>query len=162
MGDATNLVIIFAGELLKKAENLIIMGLHPTDVIQGYELAAIKALEELESKQRFELERAFATLMYFLELSVKVLKQPLTVESLAEAVKPAISSKQYGQEARLSRLVAEAAMIVMPNKPTNFNIDNVRVVKIMGGSFAASSVLHGMVFNREPEGTRDVLFLCSL
>lgn len=65
MGDATNLVIIFAGELLKKAENLIIMGLHPTDVIQGYELAAIKALEELESKQRFELERAFATLMYF-------------------------------------------------------------------------------------------------
>ena len=53
MGDATNLVIIFAGELLKKAENLIVMGLHPNDVIQGYELAVIKALEELESKQRF-------------------------------------------------------------------------------------------------------------
>ena len=93
------------------------------------------------------------TFMDFLELSVKVLKQPLTVESLAEAVKPAISSKQYGQEVRLSRLVAEAAVIVMPSKPANFNIDNVRVVKIMGGSFAASSVLHGMVFNREPEGT---------
>ena len=85
-----------------------------------------------------------------------MLKQPLTVESLAEAVKPAISSKQYGHEARLAHLVAEAAVIVMPNKPTNFNIDNVRVVKIMGGSFAASSVLHGMVFNREPEGTHCV------
>ena len=94
--------------------------------------------------------------MNILELSVKVLKQPLTVESLAEAVKPAISSKQYGQEVRLARLVAEAAMIVMPSKSANFNVDNVRVVKIMGGSFAASSVLHGMVFNREPEGTRCV------
>ena len=98
----------------------------------------------------------FYDLNGFLELSVKVLQQPLTVESLAEAVKPAISSKQYGQEVRLAHLVAEAAIIVMPRKVTNFNIDNVRVVKIMGGSFAASSVLHGMVFNREPEGTQCV------
>jgi chaperonin GroEL (HSP60 family) len=63
MGDATNLVLIFAGELLKKAENLIIMGLHPTDVIQGYELAAIKALEELERKQSSNLEKLLHPLM---------------------------------------------------------------------------------------------------
>lgn len=53
MGDATNLVLILAGELLKKAENLIIMGLHPNDILQGYELACIKALAELESKHIF-------------------------------------------------------------------------------------------------------------
>lgn len=107
--------------------------------------------------------RISTALMNILELSVKVLKHPLTVESLAEAVKPAISSKQYGQEDRLSRLVAEAAVIVMPNKSVNFNVDNVRVVKIMGGGFAASSVLHGMVFNREPEGTRCVsIFMYGL
>lgn len=51
MGDATNMVIIFAGELLKKSENLLIMGLHPSEIIKGYELACIKALEELESAQ---------------------------------------------------------------------------------------------------------------
>jgi T-complex protein 1 subunit theta len=49
MGDATNTVIIFAGELLKKAEHLLIMGLHPSEVIKGYELACTKALAELES-----------------------------------------------------------------------------------------------------------------
>lgn len=49
MGDATNLVLILAGELLKKAENLLVMGLHPSEVIQGYELACAKALAELES-----------------------------------------------------------------------------------------------------------------
>ena len=49
MGDATNTVIIFAGELLKKAEHLLIMGLHPSEVIKGYELACAKTLAELES-----------------------------------------------------------------------------------------------------------------
>lgn len=49
MGDATNMVIILAGELLKKAENLLIMGLHPSEVIKGYELASAKAQAELES-----------------------------------------------------------------------------------------------------------------
>ena len=50
MGDATNLVLIFAGELLKQAESLLVMGLHPSEVIQGYELARTKALEALECK----------------------------------------------------------------------------------------------------------------
>ncbi len=50
MGDATNLVLILAGELLKKAEYLITMGLHPSEILQGYELARDKALEELESE----------------------------------------------------------------------------------------------------------------
>ena len=49
MGDATNTVIILAGELLKKAEHLPIMGLHPSEIIKGYELALAKGLDELES-----------------------------------------------------------------------------------------------------------------
>ena len=54
MGDATNTVIIFAGELLKKAEHLLIMGLHPSEIIQGYELACTKALAELEGVSQSE------------------------------------------------------------------------------------------------------------
>ena len=48
MGDATNTVLILAGELLKMAENLLVMGLHQSEVIKGYELACTKALAELE------------------------------------------------------------------------------------------------------------------
>ncbi|KAF8320398.1 T-complex protein 1 [Clavulina sp. PMI_390] len=134
MGDATNLVLIFAGELLKQAESLLLMGLHPSEVIQGYELARTKALEELES------------------LSIHTLGKKLTLPSLRVALKPAIASKQYGSEDALSALVAEAALNVMPSNPSNFNVDNVRVVKIMGGSLASSKVVRGMVFNKEPEG----------
>lgn len=41
----------------------------------------------------------------------------------------------------------------MPPNPKNFNVDNVRVVKIMGGNLTGSKVVRGMVFGREPSGT---------
>jgi len=48
MGDATNLVIVLAGELLKKAEELIRMGLKTSDIVLGYEKAQLAALQTLE------------------------------------------------------------------------------------------------------------------
>ncbi|KAI0765688.1 T-complex protein 1 [Trametes elegans] len=134
MGDATNTVIMLAGEMLKKAEQLLIMGLHPSEIIKGYELASVKALAELET------------------LSTSKLPSPPTKETLATALKPAIASKQYGYEDQLANLVAEAVLTVMPPNPKNFNVDNVRVVKIMGGTLSGSKVVRGMVFGREPEG----------
>ena len=53
----------------------------------------------------------------------------------------------------LAPLVAEAVLAVMPKNPINFNVDNVRVVKVMGGGLSDSRVVRGMVFPREPEGT---------
>lgn len=34
---------MFAGELLKKAEYLLTMGLHPSEIISGYEMARDKS-----------------------------------------------------------------------------------------------------------------------
>ncbi|GAA5875862.1 hypothetical protein JCM16303_004025 [Sporobolomyces ruberrimus] len=135
MGDRTNLVMILAGELLRKAEYLLMMGLHPSEVVLGYELARDKAVEELE------------------KLTVKTLESPLTEESLKLALKPTLAAKQYGSEDLLASLVSEAVLAVMPKNPTAFNVDNVRVVKIMGGGLSQSRVIRGMVFGREPEGT---------
>jgi T-complex protein 1 subunit theta len=50
MGDGTNFVVMFGGELLKKAETLLQIGLHPSDIIRGYELAAVEALKAIEGK----------------------------------------------------------------------------------------------------------------
>ena len=50
VGDRTNLVLMLAGELLKKAEYLLTMGLHPSEIIQGYELAKDKIDEILPSQ----------------------------------------------------------------------------------------------------------------
>lgn len=49
--------------------------------------------------------------------------------------------------------MAEAALTVMPKNIKDFNVDSVRVVKILGGHLDQSRVIRGMVFPREAEGT---------
>lgn len=55
LGDNTNLVIVFAGELLQKAADLLKLGLHPSEIVQGYELARDRALSIIEGKFFFTL-----------------------------------------------------------------------------------------------------------
>ena len=82
--------------------------------------------------------------------SVKDLRSPI---ELAKAIRTVIASKQSGSEGFLSMMVAEAVLAVLPKNPSNFNVDNIRVVKIMGGSLDQSKVVKGMVFGREPDGS---------
>ncbi|KAJ5513038.1 Chaperone tailless complex polypeptide 1 [Penicillium fimorum] len=135
MGDGTNLVIVLAGELLKKAEELIRMGLKTSDIVSGYEKAQNFALSVLE------------------ELEVDRLQDMRSATELSKALRTVVASKQSGTEDTLAALVAEAVLAVLPKNPVNFNVDNVRVVKIMGGSLEQSKVVKGMVFPREPDGT---------
>ncbi|KAI6716149.1 hypothetical protein JHW43_001407 [Diplocarpon mali] len=135
MGDATNLVIVLAGELLRKAEDLLRMGLKTSDVIRGYELAQNFALEELENLVVDRVE--------------DIRSQP----ELSKAIRTVVASKQSGSEDFLADMVAEAVLAVLPKNPVNFNVDNIRVVKIMGGSLEQSRVVKGMVFGREPDGS---------
>ena len=107
MGDATNFVVVFAGELLQQAEYLLRMGLHPSEVTLGYELAAKKAQELIN------------------ELTVYKVTDPTDAVQLLPAVRSAISSKQYGYEDMLAKLVIDASLEVMPkSKPSNFNTDS--------------------------------------
>ncbi|CBX97386.1 similar to t-complex protein 1 [Plenodomus lingam JN3] len=135
MGDATNLVIVLAGELLKKAEELIRMGLKTSDIVLGYEKAQNAALQTLE------------------ELVCDKVADIRSQQELSKAIRTVVAAKQSGNEEFLADLVAEAVLAVLPKNPVNFNVDNVRVVKIMGGSLAQSKVVKGMVFARQPEGT---------
>ncbi|ORX73091.1 T-complex protein 1 [Linderina pennispora] len=133
-GDGTNYVIIFASELLQRAEALLRMGLHPSEIARGYELALKESLDALEG------------------LAVDEIKDWRSKDELLKAIKTAIASKQYGQEDILGALVAEAVVTAMPARDhSRFNVDNVRVVKVMGGGLSQSRVVHGMVFPRSPE-----------
>jgi T-complex protein 1 subunit theta len=135
MGDATNLVIVLAGELLRKAEELLRMGLKTSDIVSGYERAQKFALETLE------------------ELSVDKVEDIRSQEEISKAIRTVIASKQNGNEEYLADVVAAAVLAVMPKNPLNFNVDNIRVVKIMGGSLEQSRVVRGMVFPKEPDGS---------
>lgn len=127
IGDGSNLVVIFSGELLKKAEELIGMGLHPSDIVMGYDKASRKALEYLET-QSLDVE---------IDLN--------NLDELAQACRCSIASKCYGLEDQLSALVARACSISMPENPLEFLVDNVRTCKILGSNTGQSEVVNGMV-----------------
>jgi len=133
-GDGTNWVVIFAATLLEKAEELIKMGLTPTDVADGYQLAVEKALEILPTLECWKVTS----------------NQDL--EQVKRGMKGTVMSKQYGHEDFLSELISSACISILPEK-TTFNVDNVRIVKIPGSAVTASSVVQGMVFKRGVEGT---------
>lgn len=134
MGDNTNLVIILAGEFLNVAEKLLSLGLNVSEIIQGFNLANKFVMETLD-KLVVDKIASFET-------------------DLIKAVKPVISAKQYGVEDIISKLVVKAVQsVVNPKNPASFNVDGIRVVKIMGSSLSQSEVVKGMVFPREPEGS---------
>lgn len=66
-------------------------------------------------------------------------------------MKPVITSKQYGNEEFLSELITRACLSVYPMNG-HFNVDNVRVQKIMGSGYLLSDIVNGMVFKRQVEG----------
>ena len=124
IGDGSNYVICLAGALLQEAEDLIRMGLHPSEIIAGYTKAGVKAQEIMESLSVFEISK--------LEMR--------DATKLAAAIKSSVASKQYGIEDLLSPLIAEAALTVLPKNVYNFNVDNVRVAKVLGSSLDKSEV----------------------
>ncbi|KAL8650384.1 MAG: hypothetical protein Q9210_003857 [Variospora velana] len=135
IGDATNMVIVLAGELLRKAEELIRMGLKTSDIIQGYERGQREALRVLD------------------ELVIDKVNDIRSQSDLEKPIRTVVASKQSGSEDFLASMIAEAILAVLPKNFINFNVDNIRVVKIMGGSLEQSKVVKGMVFGREPDSS---------
>jgi len=138
-GDATNLTVSFAGELLSGTEELVRMGLHTSEVAVGYKKAG---------------DYLFNNLLPALGDSNSV-KNLRDVDELIRLVKPVLASKQFGCQDILAPLVAEACSSVMTGAEMTPSLSpaNVRVSKILGGSISQSRVIHGMVFLRGAETT---------
>ncbi|KAG8249923.1 T-complex protein 1 subunit theta [Homalodisca vitripennis] len=109
------------------------LGLTPTEIVEGYEKALSKALEILPTLVCYE---------------VKDIKNEAEVK---KGIKTAIMSKQYGNEDFLTEIITKACVSVLP-EITSFNVDNVRVCKILGSGLFNSQVVQGMVFKRNVEG----------
>lgn len=135
-GDNTNFVISFAGELLKLAGELLSDGLHTAEIVSGYNRAYQKTLEILP------------------QLVVKTVTDVRDTEEMEKAIKSVLSTKQYGYEDLLSKLVVSGCQTTLPamTKNPNLNIDSVRIAKLRGGNVTQSSVVKGIVCLRGTEG----------
>jgi len=133
VGDGTGLVISLGGDLLEKAEELIHVGLHPSDIVDGYVMAAAKANEILDTLVVEEFEA-------------------LTAEDLCRSIRATFMAKAPGLEEFFVPKIVQACMQVIP-EGGHLNVDSVRVAKVLGASFHDSMVVNGMVIPRNTEGT---------
>jgi len=133
VGDGTAFVVILAGALLECAEELLRLGVTPGEVAEGYEKGLDKCLEILPS------------------LVCEKIEDYRDVAKVKKGLISCIQSKQLGNEELLADLVSKACVSILPEQ-TTFNVDNIRVCKILGSGLHNSEVVQGMVFKRHVEG----------
>jgi len=132
VGDGTASSVVFAGALLEKAEKLLEKDVHSTVIIDGYEAASAKALELLG------------------ELA-KVIK-PDDRESLIKIAKTSMQSKLVSEDSvSLSKLVVDAILkiVEIDGDKHSVDLDNLKVEKKAGGSIDDTSLINGIVLDKE-------------
>ncbi|MGC9112626.1 thermosome subunit beta [Acidilobus sp.] len=131
-GDGTKTSVIFAGELLRQAEDLVDRNIHPTIIIQGYKSAVDKAIEVLNS-----------------------IAEPVSIDDTDKLMKVAmtsLNSKAVG-EAReyFAKIVVDAARAVAEKRGDSWYVDinNVQIVKKHGGALTDTQLVNGIVIDKE-------------
>ena len=132
VGDGTTTVVIVAGELLGKAEDLINKGVHPTVIVEGYSKAAEKALETLE------------------KIAIPV--KPTEKEFLKKVAATSMASKLVSEnKEQLAEIAVEAVSHVAQKVGDEYKVDldDIMVEKKPGESAAETKLIEGLVLDKE-------------
>ena len=132
VGDGTTSAVVLAGALLEKAEELLDKDVHPTVIVDGYTKAARRAAEALS------------------QAAEKI--SPSDREWLVKVARTSMQTKLVSREAQeLAGLVVDAALAVAEKteKVTKVDIDNVKVEKKPGGSLKETTLVQGIVLDKE-------------
>lgn len=131
-GDGTNGVVMLTSSILAESEYLLRMGLAVPEVVSGLKVALGAAQEQLDSLCVHSVD----------------LDKLRDIDAVSTAIKASIMSKQYGYEDFLAKLVAKACVSTLPVDAIRFNVDDIRVCKILGSTLENSRTIPGMVFKR--------------
>jgi len=132
VGDGTTSSVVFGGALLAKAEELLDKDVHATVIIEGYQAAAEKALSLLS------------------ELAKTV--NPNEREVLLKIAKTSMESKLVSEDSNmLSKIVVDAILQVVEKQGESYKVDldNIKVEKKAGGSIRNTSLIKGIVLDKE-------------
>lgn len=132
VGDGTTSAVVLAGELLSKAQDLINKDVHPTVVVDGYQLASGKALE------------------YIRKLAIKV--NPTDRPMLKKVAEVALASKLLAEHKEFAAdLAVKAVLHVTEKAGTEYkaDVEDVKVEKKPGGSLTDTSMIEGVLLDKE-------------
>jgi T-complex protein 1 subunit beta len=129
VGDGTTSVVVLAGELLREAEKLIAMRVHPMTIIEGWRMAADIAREAL-------IDSA-------VDMSENSEKMK---EALIQVAETTLSSKILSQEkTKFSRLAVDAVLRL----DGSTDLDLIQLIKKPGGTLADSYLEEGFLLDRK-------------
>ena len=145
VGDGTTTAVIIAGELLKNAEDLLAQGVHPTIIAEGYQMAAEKALVILDG---------FASVV-----------KPTDTVILKKIAGTALTGKNAEVSKDLLSDIIVKAIAFITDADGTVDIAHINVEKKVGGSADDSSLIEGMVIDKErahpnmPKSVKDAKIL---
>ncbi len=125
VGDGTTTAVIIAGELLKKAEDLLEMEIHPTVISAGYRKAAAKAQELLESISITASDT---------ETLQSIAMTAMTGKGTEKARKP------------LADLIVKAVQMVEEDGVVDK--DHININRIQGATVEESQIVNGVVIDK--------------
>jgi len=132
VGDGTTTAVVIAGELLRRAEELLDQNVHPTVVARGYRMAEEKAQEILN------------------EIAENV--KPDDVRLLQKIAETALTGKgAESAKEKLSVIAVSAVRMVMDyvDGHTHFDKENIKLEKRTGSSVEDTELIQGIVLEKE-------------
>ncbi|MCX8182584.1 MAG: thermosome subunit beta [Candidatus Methanomethyliaceae archaeon] len=132
VGDGTTTSVVLTGELLKRAEELIEKNIHPTLIVQGYKKATEKAVETLSK-----------------------IAIPISIDddkTLKKIAFTAMNSKaSVGIQDYFAEMAVKAVKQVAEKRGDKYvaDIDYIQVVKKQGGSVTDSTLVYGVIVDKE-------------
>jgi len=130
VGDGTTSVTVLASELIREAEKLIDMRIHPQTIIAGWRQATKVAREALEkaAKNNGEDEDKFR-------------------EDLLNIARTTLSSKILSQHKEFFSKLAVDAVLRLKGSG---NLDAIQIIRIQGGAMEESFLDAGFLLNKKP------------
>ncbi len=132
-GDGTTSSVIVAGELLNHAEELIDKNIHPTIIIEGYKLASEKALAVLD---KIAIPVDLKSSDYLKKVAVTAMGSKIVAEY-----------KEYLADITVKAMLAVAEK--QADGTMKADVDDVKVEKKTGESLADTSLINGIVLDKE-------------
>jgi thermosome len=132
VGDGTTSAVILAGALLSQAESLVDSDVHPTIIVDGYRKAAKKAKEYLE------------------EIAETITANDKTI--LNKIAKTSMQTKLVRKDSdQLADIIVKSVLAVAERDGESFqvDIDDIKVEKKAGGSIKDSTIIQGIVLDKE-------------
>ncbi len=132
VGDGTTTAVVFAGELLKRAEELTDQNIHPLIVVSGYRKAALKAVETLNK----------------IGIPVDINNRSI----LRKVALTSMGSKAVGAAKEvLADIAIDAVKQISEQRGDKWiaDIDNIQIIKKEGKSLFDSQLVHGIIVDKE-------------